>query len=216
VEEEDEDAVYSAKRLIDSYGLNCLTVHAATLHVNNETEIPKALYYGRVSADFASTLSAPILVIHSNVSRRLPKNLRNKFLTQIFKKLIPYAKNLNLRLSLENLSYASSGYGKNVTELEEILGVIGDEGMGITIDFCHAEATGTTLSLLERYKTRLSNIHISNRAHKPFIEETPNLKAFITKLKDYGYNGALTIELSSNCSNQEILQTKKTIEKAIS
>jgi hypothetical protein len=50
--------------------------------------------------------------------------------------------------------------------------------MGITLDFGHAEASGQTLSLLEKYKSRLLN-----GAHKPFDAETPNLKAFLTKLQ---------------------------------
>jgi len=50
VEENDEDSVYTAKNLIDSYGLNCLTLHAATLHMRDESDLPKAIYYGKVSA----------------------------------------------------------------------------------------------------------------------------------------------------------------------
>jgi sugar phosphate isomerase/epimerase len=92
VEEEDEEAVYPAKRLIDANGLNCLTLHAATLPVKDEGEIAKAVYYGRVSADFAHKLSAPVMVVHSNVSRKLPENLRRKFLMQIFGALNPYAR----------------------------------------------------------------------------------------------------------------------------
>jgi sugar phosphate isomerase/epimerase len=117
---------------------------------------------------------------------------------------------------LENLSYASSGYGKSVAEMEEILGVIDDGTMGITLDFCHAEATGQTLSLLEKYHERLCNVHISNRAHKPFREENPNLKTFLTKLHEYGYSGPLTMELSRKCTREEILQTKAVIEKVLS
>ena len=215
VEKGDEDSVFTAKELIDSNGLSCLTVHAASLHVKDESEIATAVYYGRVSADFAYKLSAPVLVVHSNVSRKLPENVRNRFLAKIFAELNRYAKRLNLKIALENLSYASSGYGKNVAELEEILSVVDDGSMGITLDFCHAEATGQTISLLEKYKHRLCNIHMSNRAHRPFDMETPNLKAFLTKLQDFGYSGPLTMELSSKCSTEEILKTKTIIEKTL-
>jgi len=215
VEKGNEDSVFTAKELIDSNGLNCLTVHAATLHVKDESEIATAVYYGRVSADFAYKLSAPVLVVHSNVSRKLPENVRNRFLAKIFAELNRYAKRLNLKLALENLSYASSGYGKNVAELEEILSVVDEGSMGITLDFCHAEATGQTISLLEKYKNRLCNIHMSNRAHQPFDMETPNLNYFLTKLREYGYSGPLTMELSSKCSTEAILKTKTIIEKTL-
>ena len=215
VEEEDEESVYSAKKLMDFYGLKCLTVHAATLHVSNQHEIPKALYYGKVSADFARKLSAPVLVVHSNITRKLPESLRKKFLRTIFGELTPYAKKLRVKPALENLSYASSGYGKNVAELEEILEVIGDEEMGVTLDFCHAEATGVTFDLLEKYNKRLLNVHLSNRAHKPFNEESSRLNAFVEKMREYGYDGPLTLELSSKCSIKEIAKTKKVLEEAI-
>ncbi len=215
VEEEDEESVYTAKKLIDALGLNCLTVHAASLHVGNENEIAKAVYYVKVSADFAHKLSAPVLVIHSNVSRKLPENLRKLLMTRIFKELNPYAESLSLKPSLENLSYASSGFGKNVVEIEEILSIADDGTMGITLDFGHAEASGQTLSLLEKYKNRLCNVHISNRAHKCFDAETPNLKAFLNKLQEYGYNGPLTMELNRKCTTEEALKTKMIIEKIL-
>ncbi len=178
VEEEDEEAVYPAKKLIDTHGLNCLTLHSATLPVKDEDKIAKAVYYGQVSADFAHKLSAPVMVVHSNVSRKLPEKLRRKFLMRIFEALNPYAKRLGLRLALENLSYASKSFGKNVAEIDELLSIVDDGGMGVTLDFCHAETTGQTLSLLEKYKNKLCHVHVSNRAHRPFKVETPMLRLF--------------------------------------
>jgi sugar phosphate isomerase/epimerase len=215
VEKKDEESVYTAKRLIDSHGLNCLTVHAATIHVQNEDEIAKAIYYGKVSADFAYKLSSPVLVVHSYVSRRLPENLRNKFMARIFKELNHYAKSLNVKLALENLSYASTGFGKNVAEIEEILRTVDDGTMGITLDFCHAEAIGQTISLLEKYNKRLRNVHLSNRAHKPFDVEPPNLSTFLTKLQKCDYDGPLTIELNSRCGIEEVLKTKMILQRIL-
>jgi sugar phosphate isomerase/epimerase len=207
--------VHTAKKLIDSHGLECLTVHAATIHVQNEDEIAKAIYYGRVSADFAYKLSSPVLVVHSNVSRRLPENLRSKFLARIFKELRRYAESLSVKLALENLSYASSGFGKNVAEIEEILRTVDDGAMGVTLDFCHAEASGQTVNLLEKYGKKLLNVHLSNRAHKPFDVETPNLNTFLMKLQNCGYRGPLTIELNSKCTIEEVLRTKMIIQRIL-
>ncbi|MEM4243549.1 MAG: sugar phosphate isomerase/epimerase [Candidatus Bathyarchaeia archaeon] len=215
VEKEDDDSVYIAKKLIDAHGLRCLTVHAASLHVKDENEIATAVYYGKVSADFAHKLSAPVLVVHSNINRKLPVDLRKKFLTKIFSELKPYTEKLQLKLALENLSYASSGFGKNTDELREVMYAIDDDSLGVTLDFCHAEATGQTTRLLDEYHERLCNVHISNRAHTPFKAETPNLKAFLSKLKDYGYDGPLTMELSRKCTIEEIQQTKMVLQKLI-
>ena len=215
VKKENDTSVYTAKKLVDDYGLNCLTLHAATLHVKDEVEIHRAVYYGKISAHFAYKLSAPIMVVHSNVSRKLPEEQRRKFLARIFKEVKPYAESLGLKLALENLSYASSGFAKNVAEIEEVLGVVDGGSMGLTLDFCHAMASGTTISLLEKYHGRLCNVHMSDRAHKPLTEETPNLKAFITKLQGYGYRGPLTMELSQKCTTEDILKTKGILEEIL-
>ena len=215
VQVEDDVSVYAAKRLIDAYGLKCLTLHAATLHVKDEVEVHRAVYYGKISLEFARLLQAPIMVVHSNVARKLPEAQRPKVLALVFSELSAYAKRLKVRLALENLSYASSGYGKNVAELEEILSIVDDGTMCVTLDFCHAEATGQTLSLLEKYKNKLCNVHMSNRAHKPFDAETPKLRAFLTKLKEYGYSGPLTMELNRKCTTEEILETKTILKRML-
>jgi sugar phosphate isomerase/epimerase len=215
VKVEDDIAVYSAKNLIDTYGLKCLTLHAATLHVKDEVEVHRMIYYGKISLEFARRLQAPIMVVHSNVARKVPEPLRHKILALVFNELSAYAKRLKVKLALENLSYTSSGYGKNVVELKEILNIVDDGTMGVTLDFCHAEATGQTFSLLEKYKHKLCNVHISNRAHRPFDAETSKLKGFLTKLQEYGYSGPLTMELNRKCTTDQILETKAVIEKII-
>ena len=212
---EDDVSVYAAKRLVDVYGLKCLTLHAATVHVKDEVEVHRAVYYGMISLEFARVLQAPVMVVHSNVARKTPEAVRRVVLERVFTELSAYAKRLNVKLALENLSYASSGYGKNVAELEEILGVVDDGAMGVTLDFCHAEATGQTLSLLEKYGNKLCNVHMSNRAHKPFDSETPKLKTFMAKLEEYGYRGPITLELSRKCTIEQILKTKAVLENFV-
>ncbi|MCX8150203.1 MAG: sugar phosphate isomerase/epimerase [Candidatus Bathyarchaeota archaeon] len=216
VEENDDDSVYTVKELIETCGLRCLTLHAASLHMSSTAELQKACYYVKVSAEFAKTLGVPLMVVHSNVSRKIPEKIRRQLLKEFFSFLKPYAKKLGIKLALENLSYASSGYGKNVAELEEIFGLINhDDSIGFTLDFCHAEATGQTFPLLEKYKNRLCNVHLSNRAHKPFLQEDPHLIAFLKRLQEFNYHGSLTLELNRKCSFEEVLATKNIVEKLL-
>jgi sugar phosphate isomerase/epimerase len=213
VEAEDDTSVYRAEKLVKEHGLRCLTLHSATVHVKDEVEVHRAVYYGKISAEFARRLSAPVMVVHSNVSRKLPEAQRCNAMKAVFGELSPFARRLGVKLALENLSYASSGYGKNVAELEEILGIIDEEGaMGFTLDFCHAEATRQTLELLEKYHKRLCNVHLSNRTHKAFDAPTERLRFFLQKLREYNYAGPVTLELSRKCTLEEILTTKKVVE----
>ena len=213
VEVEDDMSVYRAKKLINEYGLNCQTVHAATSHIKDAVEVHREIYYGRISLEFARELSAPIMVVHSNVSRKLPEQERNRLMSAIFMELVPLARNLKVKLALENLSYASSVYGKNVAELEEILEAIDEKGsIGLTLDFCHAEATGQTLALLKKFHDRLLNVHLSNRAHKPFTSPTTSLLTFANALREYRYDGVITLELSRECRIEDIQATKSVVE----
>jgi sugar phosphate isomerase/epimerase len=216
VETEDDTSIHEAEKLLAASGLKCLTLHVGALHVKDPVEVHRAVYYGKISLEFARRLNAPVMIVHSNIARKLPESQRRNVLESIFRELAPYAKTLNVKLSLENLSYASSGYGKNVAELEEILSIIDTEGaLGFTLDFCHSEATGQTAALLEKYHDRLCNVHLSNRAHRPFDAPTERLLFLIQKLHEYGYAGPLTLELSRKCTPEEILRTKNVVEKVL-
>ncbi len=215
VEVEDDCSVYRAERLVRDLGLECLTVHAATLPVRDAVEVHRAVYYGRISADFAHRLGAPVLVVHSNVSRRLDGDDRLRLMGRVFGEVGPYAESLGLRLALENLSYASVGFGKNVAELSEVFGAMGSEDAGFTLDFCHAVATGVVGELLDRFGNRLLNVHLSNRGHRPFVADTAELRSFVGRLAGLGYGGPVTLELSRKCSVADVLATKAVLERVM-
>jgi sugar phosphate isomerase/epimerase len=193
-----------------------LTLHSAFLHIRDEVEVHRAVYYGKISLEFARRLKAPIMTVHSNVSKRLPQPVRKKCLAEIFSELNGHARSMGIKLALENLSYTSTGFGKNVDQLEEVLSVIDDGDMGIAIDFCHALETKTTGELLEKYGRRLYNVHMANKAHKPFTEPKPELISFLSKLHDYGYNGPITLELAHDTSMEEIAKSKALFDELLS
>ncbi len=216
VETESDTSIHEAERLAVASGLQCLTLHVGSLHVKDPVERHRAVYYGKISLDFARALKAPVMVVHSNIARKLQESQRRNVLEEIFAELVLYAKKLNVKMALENLSYASSGYGKNVEELDEILGLIDPKAvMGFTLDFCHSEATGQTSALLEKYHERLCNVHLSNRAHKPFETPTERLRLLIKELKEYSYAGPITLELGRKCTLQQIIQTKRVVETVL-
>ena len=215
VRKENDTAVYAAKELFEASGLKCLTLHSAVLHAKDEVEIHRAIYYGKISLEFARMLKAPIMTIHSNVSKRLPKQVRKRCLVEVFGELNDYSRILKIQLALENLSYTSTGFGKNVEQLEETLEIVDDGNMGITIDFCHALETKQVTNLLEKYGSRLCNVHMANKAHKPFLEATPELTQFLSGLHEYGYEGSITLELAHDTSMEEIFKTKGLFEELL-
>ncbi len=216
VKKEHDTDVYREQRAFAASGLNCLTLHSAILHVKDPIEVHQAVYYGKISLECAHALGAPLMVVHSNVSKKLSKSVRAKCLDAVFGEIVPFAKKYDVKLALENLSYTSTGFGKNVEQLEEVLDIVDAKGeMGFTLDFCHALETKETENLLEHYHERLCNIHMANKSHRPFIKETSELKWLITKLIDYGYAGPVTLELHHSTTKEEILKTKSLFDKLL-
>ncbi|MCW4028655.1 MAG: sugar phosphate isomerase/epimerase [Candidatus Bathyarchaeota archaeon] len=209
VQKENDTDVYREQRLLKTTGLNCLTHHCASLHVKDPLEVHRAVYYAKISLECAHALGAPVMTVHSNVDKRLPRQVREQCLRGVFGEVVPFAAQLGIKLALENLSYTSTGFGKNVEELEEVLGVIDEEGaMGITFDLCHALETKETQNLLEKYGNRVCNVHMANKAHKAFTAATPALSAFLEGLSSFRYEGPITLELSQGTTIEKIAQTK--------
>jgi sugar phosphate isomerase/epimerase len=186
------------------------------MHVKDPIEVHQAVYYGKISLECARALHAQLMTVHSNVSKKLPRQVREKCLREVFDEIKLFAKSLGVKLALENLSYTSTGFGKNVEQLEEVLGVIDPEGeMGITFDLCHALETKEMDNLLDKYCKRVRNVHMANKAHKPFTQETPELSRFIKKLHNCGYEGPITLELEHKTAMEDIAKSKVFFEKLL-
>lgn len=218
IKKEHDRDVYREQKALAASGLNCLTLHSAILHVKDPIEVHQAVYYGKISLECARALGVPLMTVHSDVSKKLPRAVRERCLNEIFNDEIkPFAKKLGIKLALENLSYTSTGFGKNVEQLEEVLSVINDDGcMGITFDLCHALETKQTDSLLEKYGSRVCNVHMANKAHQPFTETKPELASFLIKLHCFGYDGPITLELVHDTPMGEIAKSKALFDRLLS
>ena len=209
IKKEHDTDVYREQKALVVSGLNCLTHHSAVLNVKDPIEVHQAVYYGKISLECARALNASLMTVHSNISKKLTRRVREKCLRDIYKEIKPFAKKLGIKLSLENLSTNSTGFGKNVEQLDEVLGVIDPKNeMGITLDLCHALETKVTDSLLEAYGKRVCNVHMANKSHKPFLQTTPELTSLLNTLQRYSYDGPITLELNHNTSMKEIAKTK--------
>jgi len=216
IKKEHDRDVYREQKALAASGLNCLTLHSAILHVKDPIEVHQAVYYGKISLECARALGVSLMVVHSNVSKKLPRNVMERCLNEVFNDEIkPFAKKLGIKLALENLSYTSTGFGKNVEQLEEVLSVIDDGCMGITFDLCHALETKQVDNLLEKYGSRVCNVHMADKAHKPFIEPKTELMSFLARLHSYGYDGPITLELLHDTPMKEIAKSKALFDRLL-
>ncbi len=216
IKKEHDTDVYREQKALAASGLNCLTLHSAVLHVKDPIEVHQAVYYGKISLECARALHTPLVTVHSMISKKLARNVREECMMEVFGQIKPFAKKLGIRLALENLSFNSTGFGKNVEQLEEVLGVIDPKGeMGITFDLCHALETKVVDELLERYGRRVCNVHMANKSHQPFMEKKPELSRFLSALYSYGYDGPITLELKHGTSVEGIAKTKAFFDETL-
>jgi sugar phosphate isomerase/epimerase len=213
IKKEHDTDVYREQKALVASGLVCLSLHGAVLHVKDPIEVHQAVYYGKISLECARALKAPLMTVHSNISKKLPRQVREVCLKEVFGQITPFAKQLGIKLSLENLSFNSTGFGKNVEELDEVLGVIDPKGeMGLTFDFCHAQETNVVDELLEAYGRRVCNVHMADKGHKPFFEKKTELTDFLSALQGFGYKGPITLELSHKTPMEDIDRTRAFFE----
>jgi sugar phosphate isomerase/epimerase len=215
IKNQESKVVYTVKKLLDFYDLNCLTVHSACLYINNEKELQSAISVGKASLDVASILCAKTLVVHSFISKAACENTRKMLLLQIFGELGRYSTDIGVKLALENLSLKSQGFGKSLPEVEELFAIVNNKNIGMTFDFCHSETLNQTDCLFKTFNKRILNVHLSNIDHGPFFEPSLNLRNFLDSLSVLGYDGPLTIELRPGYSITEITSTKAALEKSL-
>ncbi len=216
IKKEHDTDVYREQKALATSGLNCITLHSAVLHVKDPIEVHQAVYYGKISLECAHALKATLMTVHSNIAKKLPPKKREECLHEVFGQIKPFAKKLGVKLSLENLSFNSTGYGKNVEQLEEVLAIIDPEReFGFTFDLCHALETNVVGELLGRYGGRVCNVHMANKSHVPFTEPKPELVNFLDALHGYGYRGPITLELKYGTSMQEIAKSKALFDELL-
>jgi len=217
IKKERDTDVYREQKALETSGLKCLTLHSASLHTKDPIEVHQAVYYGKISLECARALGAPLMTVHSNVSKKLPPKVREECLEKIFNlEIKPFAKNLGIKLALENLSYTSTGFGKNIEGLEEVLGVIDDGHIGITFDLCHALETREMDNLLDKYGGRICNVHMADKSHRPFTEPKPELTHFLTRIQEFGYRGPITLEIAHGTPIEEIAKSKALFDSLLS
>jgi sugar phosphate isomerase/epimerase len=216
IKKEHDTDVYREQRALAASGLNCLTLHSAVLHVKDPIEVHQAVYYGKISLECARALHAPVMTVHSMVAKTLPKKVRDECLAEVFGEIKPFAEKLGIKLALENLSFNSTGFGKNVEQLEEVLDVIDPKRkMGITFDLCHSLETKVLDELLDKYAAKVCNVHMADKSHKPFMEKKPELIHFLSMLHNCNYEGPITLELKHGTPMGDIAKTKAFFDKLL-
>ncbi|RLI32001.1 hypothetical protein DRO51_02745 [Candidatus Bathyarchaeota archaeon] len=210
------ESLDKVREIVKTYGINCLSVHSIVIHAESEKHVRDVIQGVKLSLDYASKLSSEILVIHSNISRSVEERLRKRILVEVFSYLKDYAESLNVKLALENSAPYSKGYGRTVDEVEEILNIIGEDKIFLTLDYAHSQAVGQTKNFLEKFSQKIVNVHLSMFKHSVIEEENMlELKKFLLQLKKLGYQGPLTIEVNPRYGDEGVRKTVYCVKQLV-
>ncbi len=213
---EADESIPRLKQLVEESGLNCVSMHGLGVYVENKDQLKKAIYYAKVSLKLALTLSPSILVFHSYASRRLEIDKRRKIIRKVFEEIKGQLMEKEISISLENVSSRSKGWGRSVSELSEMLNLINYEEKGITLDFYHSQTTGQTFKFIYELGSYINNVHVCGWEHGPIEKTDKSMREFLKALRNCGYKGPLTIELSPKYGEKEVLVSKGNIEEILS
>jgi len=140
------EEVRRVKDLLNRIGLRPHSFHAPWTDVDlaspDSFKRESSLEAMMKTIDYCAKLGCPIMVLHANSSESL-KYLTRKAMKQntidSVKTLAEYARDLNVKIALENLhEHAVKRFGSTVSDLKIIIKNVGSDCVGICLDTGHA------------------------------------------------------------------------------
>lgn len=181
-------------KICNRLGLNIIFLHLGYYNIDyiwQENEKGEDILQKYVKAiDECSSYGIPMVVIHLTNSEEA--NLYNEIGLSRIKRLVEYAKKLNIKIAFENTK--AKGY------LEYVLKNITDSNVGICFDAGHCHAHFKDEFNFDLFKDRIFAIHLHDNngvkdEHLLPFDGNIDWKYIIKKLKESNYNGPITLEL---------------------
>ena len=208
------------KEALDKYGMFVGQAHSTVpLYREGMEEINAALLHAvEIDCAICQYLGCPALVIHP--LNHLDKAKERELNLNMYRKMMPFAKQYGVKLCLENLFMTVAGHicAGACTEATEACWYIdtlnaeaGEELFGFCFDVGHANASGRNIRHeLNVLGKRLTVLHIHDNdgardLHQiPFTQQQPgpqrnctDWEGFVAGLKDIGYTGTLNFETAN-------------------
>jgi len=193
----DENWTYTQEeqvKLCKQLGLDIIFAHLGYQNINSiwEEGVEGDNLVERYKKDVkdCSENGISMVVMHLTSGKEAP--IYNKIGLNRIKKVIEYAKQLNVKVAFENTKI--KGY------LEYVLENIKDDNVGICFDAGHYHVHFNDEFNFEFFKDRIFAVHLhdndkSDDLHLLPFEGTIDWKMVIKKLKESNYNGPVTLEL---------------------
>lgn len=110
-----------------------------------------------------------------------------------------YASGLGLRCVLEALQRHESNIGVGIEQLSTVLDAADAPNLGVALDTVAMATSGETVGdYFERFGERVWHVHLVDgnpAGHKAWGDGNLPLSEYLTKLREYGYDGLMTPEI---------------------
>jgi sugar phosphate isomerase/epimerase len=196
------DEVISCKKTHPA--LPVLTVHSPILDLNPCSINPEvadiSIEYAVRSIRIAEELGAPVLTVHPGrrTAKRPPSDADFVRFSHYLAALREAAAGSPVRIGMENMEPIVNSL---LCTPERMRRLLDDEPwLFFTLDVAHAlsQSEDEVIRYIELCHDRLINVHISrfdhNKAHFP-LERSPSMARVMECLKDFRYDGCLTLEI---------------------
>ncbi|NYT05489.1 MAG: sugar phosphate isomerase/epimerase [Methanomicrobiales archaeon] len=198
--------VGDAKRCIADHPSLCpLTVHAPVLDLNpcsiNPDVAAISVDYALRSVAMANSFGAQAVTLHPGrrTAKRTPSAVDYERFDRFISRLAASPESRGIRIAIENMQPAVNSLLCTPSDMEELLER--ESWLWYTLDVAHALSVSP--AEVEEYISRCgtercANVHVSaaenGRMHLP-VAGNRDISGVLAILRDYGYDGNLTLEL---------------------
>lgn len=206
------------RKIADDNGIVCNQSHSPF-----PTDCKELLDLAKTSIEFTAILGGQNMVVHPAIEKSFDYNV------EMYKSLLPFAKEHNVNIACENIWVWSDELAKTLNpaydpispcltshhdDLLKLVNAINDDNLVVCLDVGHAEMTNLKTSAVDIIKTlkdkvKVLHVHDNDKWHDshlaPFtmdIDFIPIMK----ELKKQNYTGDLTLEVDvglSECETDE-------------
>ena len=196
--------VKTLKELKESFSFE-YSVHSPFCDINIASINPQirrvTLKIIKKSMVFAGELEAKMYVIHPGFYDLFNLKTTEKLNLKSVEALTKHAEDLGLPIAIENLPRGLNSLTR-VEDFERFFGLMGEVKLGLVLDVAHAYLTGQLNLYLERFKDRISHIHLHDNmgetdSHLGLDEGKIDWRGVVKKLKENGFSGFIIVEATS-------------------
>ena len=209
-----DEELTSARRLLDSHGMNAETYNVfctSDFNLSYAADFDSICAYAKRAFANAQRLGGEIAVLGSGKARNSPEEYsfddgREKF-KRVLSLVSDIAAEYNIKIAIEPLNTNETNLINTLSDAAKICEEVGKYNLGFLADFFHMYKSGEDACEIEKYGDLILHAHIARRDE---LRGAPGIDggaedhiALFNALTNIGYKGRISLEASSKVVFEE-------------